>query len=295
MAIVQYLTRLQPRALPHLPPIPLDDLQTQVRQNIYIELPQLDGSLCLITPNLNPMGDNYEERVAALLQNSPEVLNYLKERLIRAMTVEMATIETGSYFLEQNGHLLLARVKYFKELEKVLEVKLYTSTRDDLANNYSDKIYLGRCFLNLETSDLHYNGLNLYVLSLMDHYEVVRQKADGRLSHPKRYDNYFVEIHELIGDVVGEVIRSLDPAPTRLQPEQWTDEEIRRVKALYRRIVHLLLELAAEVEEFEGLLRFHREDRFARYVTKFLKDIKNIIHTLNFNVLARLTWALPWN
>jgi hypothetical protein len=61
-----------------------------------------------------------------------------------------------------------------------------------------------------------------------------------------------------------------------------------RIKARYRSIVHLILELNDEVNEFENVLRFNREDRFARYVTKYRKDLKNIIHQLNFNILAKL-------
>jgi hypothetical protein len=34
---------------------------------------------------------------------------------------------------------------------------------------------------------------------------------------------------------------------------------------------------------------FNNEDKFARYVTKFKKDLKNIIFFINFNILSELT------
>ncbi len=289
MAIVHYLLSLDPKKLPHIPPLRLDDLQDNVRANLFLELPQSDGSNCLVSPALNSVGNNHEDRVEFLLQEKSAVLDYLKDRLMQAMVLDTAIIETTSYFIEQNHHLVLARLKYFKEIEKLLEIKLYTATKKDLANHYSDKLYIGRCFINLETPELSYRGLNLYVLSLMDQYELLKHKAETRLGNQARYKNYFVEIQELISDVVGEVIRSLDTVPTMFTPDAWDLPELVRTKARYRSIVHLLLELADEVNEFENVLRFNKEDQYARYVTKYRKDLKNIISTINLNVLAMLS------
>jgi hypothetical protein len=60
------------------------------------------------------------------------------------------------------------------------------------------------------------------------------------------------------------------------------------VKGCYRGIIHLLLELVEEVDEFENVRMHDQENRFARYVTKYKRDLKNIIHLLNFNTLSEL-------
>jgi hypothetical protein len=288
MAIVHYLMSLKPKSLPSPRAVYLDDLQEKVRQNLFLELPHSDGTNCLLSPTLTPISDNVEERIHDLLHYNTDILDYLKDRLVNALVMDTAILETASYFIQQNNYLVLARLKYFKEIEKLLEIKLYTVSKRDITTHYSDKIYIGRLFLNLEQMALSYNGLNLYVLSLMDQYENLKEKSKSHINNPKRYRNYFVEIHELISDVVGEVIRSLDAVPPVFEPENWTADELVKIKARYRSIVHLILELSDEVSEFENVLRFNREDRFARYVTKYRKDLKNIIHQLNFNVLAKL-------
>ncbi|MBN2430021.1 MAG: hypothetical protein JXQ27_01025 [Acidobacteria bacterium] len=288
MAIVHYLTTLDSHVLPSPRSIYLDDLQAKVRENLFLELPQADGSHCLFSPALSPISEDVEKRIRNLLQENSAILEYLKDRLINALVLDTAILETASYFIQQNDFLVLARLKYFKEIEKLLEIKLYTVSKRDITVHYSDKIYIGRLFLNMEQTELHYNGLNLYVLSLMDQYANLKNKSKTHLNNPKRYRNYFVEINELISDVVGEVIRSLDAVPPVFEPVKWSADELVRIKACYRSIVHLILELSDEVSEFENVLRFNREDRFARYVTKYRKDLKNIIHQLNFNVLAKL-------
>jgi hypothetical protein len=289
MAIVQYLASLNLHQLPPLGRFRLDDLQQKVRNNLYLELPQTDGSLALLSPTLSPVINNFEERLARMVRSKSEILDYVKERLVRALIVDTAVLEGSSYYFEQNNCLLLARLKYFKEVEKLLEIKLYTVTHKDLVQNYSDKIYIGRCFLNLESKELHYRGLNLYVLSLMDQYEILIGRRN-LLNKPGKYEeSYFQEIQELVQEVVSEVIRVLDTVPRHFNPTRWGLEELIRVKGCYRGIIHLLLELVEEVDEFENVLMYDQESRFARYVTKYKRDLKNIILLLNFNTLSELS------
>ena len=289
MAIVQYLASLNLHQLPPLSRFQLDDLQQKVRSNLYLELPQTDGSLALLSPTLSPVNNNFEERLVRMVTAKAEILDYIKDRLMRALIVDTAVLEGSSYYFDQNNCLLLARLKYFKEVEKLLEIKLYTVTLKDLVQNYSDKIYIGRCFLNLEVKELHYRGLNLYVLSLMDQYEILMGRRN-LLNEPEKYENsYFQEIQELVQEVVSEVIRVLDTLPRHFVPARWGLEELIRIKGCYRGIIHLLLELVEEVDEFENVLMFNQESRFARYVTKYKRDLKNIILLLNFNTLSELS------
>ncbi len=290
MPVVQYLAGLKTETLPPLRCVHFDNLQEKIRRNIYLELPMADGGLCLLSPALQPAEDNCEERLRTLLAEKPAILTYLRERLLENLILDSAILERSSYFLQQNNGLLLARLKYFNELEKLMELKLYTAPIKDLSLHYSDKIYIGRCFMSMERRELPYKGLNLYVLSLMDQYEALKGKSIGRLDHPEKYEeSYFREIQELIQEVVAEVIRAIDTIPPKFRPSKWDAAEMVRVKAAYRNILHLLLELAEEVVEFEAVLMFDDEDKFARYVTKYKKDLKNIIFFINFNILSELT------
>jgi len=108
MAIVQYLLSLDPKKLPPKRRVHLDDIQEKVRKNLFLELPQTDGTNCLISPTLTPMGNNDEERIRRLLSEKPDVLNYFKDRLINTLVLETAILETASYFIQQNDYLLLA-------------------------------------------------------------------------------------------------------------------------------------------------------------------------------------------
>lgn len=293
MAIVQYLSSLDLHRLPKLLHLQLDDLESKSRNGLHIELPQSDGTNCTLSPTLHPVHADCEKRIENLIQQGSDILLYLKERILETLVMDTVIIETSSYFLNQNDGLLIARLKYFNEVEKILEIKLYTAPPRDFLKHYSDKIYIGRCFINLEKREFPYQGLNFYILSLMDQYEILRDKAKGRLDDTGKYEEtFFVEIHELISEVVSEVIRVLDGIPPHFAPAQWSREQSIQVKACYRDIVHMLLELAEEVVEFENVLMFNDEDKYARYVTKYKKDLKNIINFLNINLLSRLSWRI---
>lgn len=290
MAIVKHLSDLERSLLPPVKMFHYDDLQTKVRGDLYLELPQLDGNFCLLSPTLNPLGVSFEPRIQKLLQTNREILEYLKDRLMQTLIFETAILEGASYFLEQNGFLLLARLKDLKHDENLLEIKLYTASVKDLTQHYSDKIYIGRCFLRMEEPDLRWMGLNLHVLSLVDQYELLQKRSQELLNNLECYRmSFFREIQELLEEVVAEVIQVLDTVPRHFSPNRWDLDELRRIKSAYRGIVHLLLELAEEVVEFENVLHFQKEDRFARYVTKYKKDLKNIINMINFNVLSELS------
>ena len=293
MAIVDFISGLSRPGLPSLKKIHLDDFQQRVRSTLYIELPQSGDTVCTLTPNLHPVGNQLEKRVERLLAEKADILDYLKERLLATIVIDTCLLETSTYYITQNDHLLLARFKRFIEEEDILEIKLYTATAEELKKRYSDKIYVGRCFLKPHVAHLPWDGLNLYVLSLMDQFECVKSMADGRLDKPDEYiPTYFQEIGDLLSDVASEVVGELESLPKLFQPSRWALEEKVRVKAAYRSMVHLFIELLDAVGELENALFFGREDRFVRYVTKYRQDLKNIVNYLNFKVLSSLSRSI---
>lgn len=293
MAFIDFISGLSRSKLPPLKKIHFDDFQQRVRPNIYLEIPQADETCCTLTPSLHPVGNHYEERVYEMVNLKADVLDYLKERILHALVADTCLLETSTYFIEQNDHLLLARLKRFIEEEKILEIKLYTATAEELKKHYSDKIYIGRCFIRPQMNHLPWDGLNLYVLSLMDQFEMVKSMADGRLLDAKRYESTsFAEINDIITDLVAEVIAELETLPKSFQPDRWPLEEKVRVKAVYRKMIHLFIELLDSVGELENTLFFNQEDRFAKYVTKYRQDVKNIVNYLNFKVLSTLSRSI---
>lgn len=290
MSVVAFLTSLDYRSLPPLKKFALDDFQRKVRGNIFIEIPLKNDTYCLLSPAMKILGNSADDRVRKLVSQSSAVVEYFKERLMQALVIETALLETSTYFVEQNGHLLLARLNRVLEHEKLVEINLYTATAVDLSKHYSDKIYIGRCFIKPEVHHLPYDGLNFHVLSLIDQFEALQSKAKDRLSDAETYrETYFCEIRELLDDVVSEVISGLENLPPSLHLERWGTEETIRVKALYRGVVHMFVELLDEVGEFESVLMHKGEDKFVRYVTKYRQDLKNIVNYLNFNVLSPLS------
>jgi hypothetical protein len=67
-----------------------------------------------------------------------------------------------------------------------------------------------------------------------------------------------------------------------------SEQDLIDVNAQYRAINHYLIELHDEVGEFENLLRFKMEIDFVRYVTKYKKDITNLISYFNIKVNGSL-------
>jgi len=61
------------------------------------------------------------------------------------------------------------------------------------------------------------------------------------------------------------------------------------INAQYRTINHYLIELNDEVAEFENLLHYKKETDFVRYVTKYKKDLSNLISYFNIKINGCLT------
>jgi hypothetical protein len=68
-----------------------------------------------------------------------------------------------------------------------------------------------------------------------------------------------------------------------------TGKDLIDVNAQYRAINHFVIELHDEVGEFENLLRSKERTDFVRYVTKYKKDVTNLISFFNIKVNGLIT------
>ena len=76
--------------------------------------------------------------------------------------------------------------------------------------------------------------------------------------------------------------------PPYLDMDKLSGNDLIDINAQYRSINHYLIELRDEVEEFENLL-FKSEVSYVRYVTKYKKDIANLISYFNIKINGSLS------
>jgi len=108
------------------------------------------------------------------------------------------------------------------------------------------------------------------------------------MRHPLRYKSFFQEIKEYLNDLLNESHNILQSLPPYLDYEKLTSKDLVEINAQYRSIKHYLIELYDEVCEFENLLHFRREIDFARYVTKYKKDLGNLIAFFEIKINGEL-------
>jgi len=85
------------------------------------------------------------------------------------------------------------------------------------------------------------------------------------------------------------ILQSLPPYPDL---DKMSGKELIEINSQYRDITHFLVELRDEVDEFENLLRYKKETEFVRYVTKFKKDLTNLISYLNIKINGVLGYRI---
>jgi len=132
-------------------------------------------------------------------------------------------------------------------------------------------------------------GVKEMVLSLRDQDEKMIDKAQEKLAAPLEYKSFFQEIKELVGELISETELILQSLPAHLDFAKLGDRELIDINAQYRKLNHYVIELHDEVQEFENLLHFRKQNDFARYVTKYKIDITNLISYFNIKINGVLT------
>jgi hypothetical protein len=127
-----------------------------------------------------------------------------------------------------------------------------------------------------------------FINSLKDQYENLIDRAQEKMRHPLRYRSFFQEIKEYLNDLLNESSNILQSLPPYLDYEKLSSKDLVDINAQYRSIKHYLTELYDELCEFENLLHFRREIDFARYVTKYKKDLGNLIAYFDIKINGQL-------
>jgi len=285
---IDELLKLDQAGLPEIKPVLLDDLYQHVLKNLHLEL----GSgpvLYLISPSysvLNPMAD---ETILDFIARKESLLDYLKEAVVQNLAAYSVLIDVSSYFIEQNKGLVLARFRERDSEGRRFEIKFYTHSAQELTTHYEDKIYIGRDFVDLFGSGRKYFGVKDSLISLKAQYEKLVARAESKLKKPSEFNSYFQEIGESVNELHNEALLILQSLPPHLEFGKLSGKDLIDVNAQYRAINHFVIELHDEVGEFETLLRSKQHSDFVRYVTKYKKDVTNLISYLNIKVNGIIT------
>jgi hypothetical protein len=273
--------------LPALKPLVLDDLHHKALKNLYLEL-GTGPALYLLSPSYTVLNGATNEKIHELITRKEAILDHLKEWLIQNLAVYSVILEVNSYFIEQNNCLLLARIREKDSGGRRFEVKYYTHSPLELQTHYEDKIYIGRDFVDMFNFKRKYFGIRESIASLKDQSDKLVGRADEKLKNPLEYKSFFQEIKESVAELNIETHAILEPLPPVLDYGKLTEQDLIDINAQYRAINHFLIELHDELGEFENLLRFKMEKDFVRYVTKYKKDMTNLISFFNIKINGSL-------
>lgn len=285
---VEELTKLDSKKLPALKSILFDDLHQKVLKNLYLEM----GSgpvLYLLSPSYSVVNPTPCETVSDFLNNKESLLDYIKEYIMQNLAVYSVLLDVNSYFVEANNYLVLARLRERDSGGRRYEIKFYTHSALELMTHYADKIYIGRDFIDFFHFKRKYMGVKDLIISVKDQYEVLLDKAEDKLNNPLEHKSFFQEIKEYVNELHSESLQILQSLPHYLDFKKLASKDLIDLNAQYRTINHYLIELRDEVAEFDNLLRFKKEQDFVRYVTKFKKDLTNIISYFNIKINGNIT------
>jgi hypothetical protein len=280
---IEEMAKLEVKTLPPLAPLLLDDLHHEVLKNLHLEL----GSgpvLFLLSPSYSVLNTRPNDTVSDFLSRNEPLLDYVKESIIQNLAAYSALLDVNSYFIEQNNHLVLARLRERDSGGRRFEIKFYTHSPMELLTHYEDKIYIGRDFVDLFNFNRKYFGLKDLISSLKEQTGALIDKAQERLKSALEYKSFFQEIQESVNELESESARALESLPPHIDFQKLNGKELVDINAQYRAINHFLIELHDEVGEFENLLRYSLEKDFVRYVTKYKKDVTNLISYFNIKI-----------
>ncbi len=284
---VEELSKVEVKSLPPLQPILLSDLHQNVLKNLYLEL-GTGPVLYLLSPSYSVITPTPNETVNDFLSKNESLLDYVKEYIIQNLAVYSVLLDVNSYFAEQNNYLVLARLRERDSGGRRYEIKFYTHSPRELLTHYKYKIYIGIDLIDLFNFRRKYMGVKELINSVKDQYEVLLDKAEEKLKEPLEYKSFFQEMKESVNELRNECLSILQSLPPYLDFNKLKGKDFIEINAQYRTINHFLIELTDEVAEFENVLRYKKENKFVRYVTKYKKDLANAISYFNIKIIGCL-------
>jgi hypothetical protein len=280
---VEELGKLDPAGLPPLKPVLLDDLYQSVLKNLHLELGR-GPVLYLLSPNYSVLNPTPDEGITEFITRNETLLDYLKEAIVQNLAEYSVLVDISSYFIEQNGGLVMARLRERDSEGRRFEIKFYTHDPKELLSHYEDKIYIGRDFVDLFSPVRKYFGIKDSIVSLKAQFDRLTERAGAKLRKAQDFGSYFQEIGDSVTELHKEGLLILQSLPPHLDFAKLGGHDLIEINAQYRDINHFVIELHDTVAEFETLLRYKERSDFVRYVTKYKKDVTNLISFFNIKV-----------
>ena len=280
---VEELSKLDPAGLPPLKSVLLDDLYQSVLKNLHLELGR-GPVLYLLSPSYSVLNPTPDEGITEFITRHETLLDYLKEAIVQNLAEYSVLVDISSYFIEQNGGLVMARLRERDSEGRRFEIKFYTHEPKELLSRYEDKIYIGRDFLDLFSPGRKYFGLKDVIVSLKAQFERLTERAGAKLRAGHDFASYFQEIGDSVNELHTEGLLVLQSLPPHLDYAKLSGKDLIDINAQYRTINHFVIELHDTITEFENLLRYKERSDFVRYVTKYKKDVTNLISYFNIKV-----------
>jgi hypothetical protein len=267
---LEALKEFKEKALKNYPKIVYSGLYKKAMEDFHFEF-ELDEGNYLFSPFYTQLIGEKHRELEDFIANNEVFLDSLKEFILDSLYVYSALIEENSYTLLNPHSMLIARLIHKREFR--FEVKFYAHYEDELLDNYKDKIYIGRDFINLKKFERKYLGLKKYFLSLIEQNDKIQERAVQKLRYFEDYKkNYLDEINYLIQEAVSDSMERIKMfKETKLAdiPKVKTMDALDNI--LY--LSNLMAELRDFTQEFETKLRQRDENDFVKYLTKFSKDL----------------------
>jgi len=267
---LEALKEIKDKPLTNYPKIVYSNLYKKTLENFHFEF-GLDEGNYLYSPFYTQLIGEKKRELEDFVANNEVFLDFLKDFILNSLYVYSALIEENSYYLLNPHGLLIARLIHKRELR--FEVKFYSHYEEELLENYKDKIYIGRDFINLKRFERKYLGLKKYFLSLIEQNDKIQERAVQKLRYFEDYKkNYLDEINYLIQEAVSDSMERIKLfKETKLAdiPKTKTMDALDNI--LY--LSNLMTELRDFTQEFENKLRQRDENDFVKYLTKFSKDL----------------------
>jgi hypothetical protein len=267
---LEALKEIKDKPLTNYPKIVYSNLYKKTLENFHFEF-GLDEGNYLYSPFYTQLIGEKHRELEDFVVNNEVFLDSLKDFILNSLYVYSALVEENSYYLLNPHGLLIARLIHKRELR--FEVKFYSHYEEELLENYKDKIYIGRDFINLKRFERKYLGLKKYFLSLIEQNDKIQERAVQKLRYFEDYKkNYLDEINYLIQEAVSDSMERIKLfKETKLAdiPKAKTMDALDNI--LY--LSNLMIELRDFTQEFENKLRQRDETDFVKYLTKFSKDL----------------------
>ena len=279
MGTLDVLNEYKDQKLTGCPDIIFSNLYKRALNSFHFEF-ELDEGNYLFSPYYVLLIGESEKNQELLdfVEKNEQFLDSLKNFVLSSLFVYSALIEENSYYLSNPQSILIARFIYKRDAR--FEIKFYSHYDDELLENYKDKIYIGRDFIDLKKFGRKYLGLKKYFISLIEQDDKIQERAIQKLRYLNDYKEPFLdEIHSSVQETVSDAMERLQ----LFKEKRISDIPKTNLVEVLDQILYLsnlMNELSDLTQEFEYKLRLRDENDFVKYLTKFSKDLTDGIRYL---------------